>query len=213
MEFDPRHYARYRLDEEALEAWRQHSCLTRVSKAQREAFYDAAKPFFEEAARNLIQFHSWRQIEHASNVLFCVKSPASDAIFTLPAAYCTLLEHARPCERMFESLFQVEQDANDGRLYIAEPLADIFYLLQLLAPGCLSLVNAEYASHEVDDDGEIAWIAWRTFARALPPPTWMDIHARDSPQLVAIFGSLRWAALRRAASDSEILSSGDITFQ
>ena len=213
MELDPRYYARYRLDEEALEAWRQHSCLTKVSKAQREAFYNAARPFFEKAARNLIQFHSWRQVEHASNELFCVQSPASGTTFTLPDTYNSLLEHARPCERMFESLFKVEQDTNDGRIFVTEPLADIFHLLQLLAPGCLSLVKAEYASHEVDGDGEVAWIVWRTFARALPPPTWMDLHARDSPQLVAIFGSLRWATLRRAASDSEILAGGDITFE
>ena len=213
MELDPRHYARYRMDEEALETWRQHSCLTKVSMAQREAFYAAAKPFFEEAARNLIQFHSWHQVDHVSNVLFCVQHPTSKAVFTLPDTYSSLFEFARPCERMFESLFQIEQDINDGRLYVVEPLADIFHLLQLLAPGCLSLVKAEYASHDVDDDGEVAWITWRTFARALPPITWMDQHARDSPKLVAIFGSSRWATLRRAAADSEILASGDITFE
>ncbi|KAF8529502.1 hypothetical protein JB92DRAFT_3106721 [Gautieria morchelliformis] len=213
MELDPRHYARYRLDAEALETWRQHSCLPKVSRDLREAFYTAARPFFEQAIRNLIQYHSWRQIEHESNVLFCVQSPSSDAILALPDTCSSLFEHARPCERMFEALFQIEQDANDGRLFVAEPLADIFHLLQLLVPGCLSLVKAEYASHDVDDDGEIAWITWRTYARALPPPSWMDLHAQASSQIVAIFGSSQWAILRRAAADSEVLASGDITFE
>ena len=212
MELDPRYYARYRLDEEALETWRKHSCLTKMSKAEREVIYAAAKPFFEEAARNLVKLHSWHQIEDASNVILCLQSPTSEAVFTLPDTFSSLLEHARPCERMFESVFQIRQDPDNGQLNVAAPLTDIFHLLQLLAPGCLSLVRAEYASHEVDDDGEVAWVTWRTFARALPPAAWMDLHARDSPQLVAVFGTLRWATLRRAAADSEVLASGDITF-
>jgi len=213
MELDPRAYARYQLNEDALKIWRKHSCLSRLSRSQREDSYAAAKPLLEAVARNLVQQHSWTEVAPPTDAaLFCIQRPGSAALFTLPHAYAALFAHAQPGERMFDALFDVRLNPDDGRLYVAEPLADLFHLLQLLVPGCLTLVKAEYVTHEVDDDGEVAWITWRTFVRALPPADWMDLHARQSPQLVDVVGESRWATLRRAAADLEVLAGGDITF-
>ena len=211
MEPTTRIYGRYHFAESALETWRQHACLPKLSPAQREASYAAATPLLAGAAHTLQHLHAWRAVEPPSAaVLFCIEAPrAPAAVFTLPTAHRALFEHAAACARMCDAVFDVRAHADD-RPHVAEPLADVFHLLQLLAPGCLTLVQAEYAAHDVDDDGDVAWITWRTYERALPPAPWMDLYAR---QLTGVFGESRWATLRRAVADSEVLTSGDLTFR
>ncbi|KAF8527842.1 hypothetical protein BU17DRAFT_81087 [Hysterangium stoloniferum] len=213
IELDGRQFARYRIDEETLEAWRTHACLPKTPPSRRSAFYEAAKPFFVQAARFLVEQHAWQVAEDAlDSGLFSIHPPGKpDTQFTLPNAFTTLFQYPRPCERMFDALFQVSIDL-DGNLFVAEPLTDIFHLLQLLAPGCFALVKAHYVSHEVDDEGEVAFITWRTESRALPNPSWMDNHAQHSLGIVDIFGRDRWAMLRRAAADFQVIFSGDVTF-
>lgn len=213
MELDTRHYARYNLTDDALETWRKHACLPRLSLAQRRAAYAAAVPLLAAAANALVQHHAWRPAPTDPAELFNIRHPSSDTPFlALPLSLDALFAHAAPCMRMFEGVFAVHLDPSDGRLSVAQPLTDIFHLLQLLVPGCFALVRAEYVTHEVDDEGEVGCITWLTHSYALPPTTWMNLHTQQSPQLVAVFGETRWAALRRASTDSEVLSSSDITF-
>ncbi|KIJ45470.1 hypothetical protein M422DRAFT_778713 [Sphaerobolus stellatus SS14] len=210
MELDNRLYVRYLLELAALDDWRRHCCFPRLSSARSQTIYAAAIPLLCHVTSILVTQYAWRPLETPPDSLFRIQHPHNSSVeFILPSQMATLFQSPRPCERMFEALFAARIDPVSHKLLIAHPLFDLFRLLQLLMPGCFLVIDAEYISHDVDDDGEVSMIRWTNFSRALPPPEWLDAY---SSVLLDIFGQERLALLRRAAAETSVLTSHDITF-
>lgn len=213
MDLDNRYYVRYLLEEPVIENWRRQLCLSKLASSRREAIYAAALPFFAHVAHVLVEHFAWITLHPSPDVAFHVQNSHDPTVeFLLPIKFDALLEKPRSWERMFEALFAARFDPVTHSLQIQEPLLDVFRLCQLLMPGSFMVVDAEYVSHDVDDEGEVCMMRWKNSSSALPPLEWIDHQATHSKAIVEVFGQDRWAALRRAAVDSSFLISNDITF-
>lgn len=123
-------------------------------------------------------------------------SQGRDVQLNLPLSFASFLDGAKHevWNRMFQYswLFNARrQNRNNQTLFIDSltPISDIFYLLQVLAPGMLVIVRVD----EFDDMGE------EEIARALPSVEWVRGHESD---LLEVLGSeQRYQSLVAAAGD------------
>ena len=82
------------------------------------------------------------------------------------------------------------------------PIADMFYMLQCIAPGMLSIVLpgelevGDYVADDIDDYSECETV------RALPQKTWVDEHEETLVHVLG--GEERFAALAAAAESVTI---------
>ena len=90
----------------------------------------------------------------------------------LPLSFASFLDGAKNkmWSQMFQNdcLFNARRQHGSHTLFIDSltPISDIFYLLQILAPGMLLIVRMD----EIDEVGE------EETARALPPAEWVKDH-------------------------------------
>jgi len=132
-----------------------------------------------EKKRELVDVHSWSGQPEDDATLFILNGTVSwcgrdrDVQVRLPLSFASFLDKAKNemWRRMFQDscLFDARRQNKDSHTLFVDsltPISDIFYLLQILAPGMLLIVRMD----EIDDFGE------EETARALPSAQWVKDH-------------------------------------
>jgi hypothetical protein len=185
--------------------WADRTGLTNLNDAELEAAYSRAKEVLMEKKRELVDVHNWSvQPEDDSNTtLFSLTGKIvnsygryRDVQLRLPLSFASFLDEAKNemWTRMFENsqLFDAKrQNKENSTLFIDSltSISDVFYLLQILAPGMLLIIRVD----EIDEAGEIET------ARALPSAEWVKDHESI---LQHVLGSeQRYQSLAAVAAD------------
>ncbi|KIJ32171.1 hypothetical protein M422DRAFT_53042 [Sphaerobolus stellatus SS14] len=154
--------------------WTEHTGLHAMSDSELDAAYQRASKFIKDRVKILIKEHKWRDIEFGTRLLLLSYSKGYINRLTLPQSFSTFLDVSQftDYQTQFENAFEARKSSPSGNdLYIHGPsaLADIFYILQCIAPGMLVLTCR---SDEEDEIGEKEWV------RGLPRDTWVENNAQ-----------------------------------
>ncbi|KIM38643.1 hypothetical protein M413DRAFT_29893 [Hebeloma cylindrosporum] len=156
------------------------------SDSEREMAYIRSRVYLKAEMEKLINNHGWvlktngaEDWFHVSKATFNQRT--SSPSLRVPLEFSSLLpNHLKSALHLFHPV--VERISSDKiKLYVTEdppPLATIFYILQVVAPGFVAIVY----NHPYDHLGEMNW------SYVLPQPSWLEEH-RD--MLVDILGSHR----------------------
>ncbi|KAF8332510.1 hypothetical protein F5887DRAFT_996687 [Amanita rubescens] len=182
-------------------SWAHQTGLSFLDDAELEDAYRRAHGFLRKKEKELVDIHGWSGQGEDNDIdtivfLHGEISQGRDAQLRLPLSFTSFLdgEKHEVWNQMFRHsrLFDARRQNRDNHTLFIDsltPISDIFYLLQVLAPGMLVIVRVD----EFDDIGE------KETARALPSAEWVRGHETD---LLEVLGSeQRYQSLVAAACD------------
>jgi len=186
---------------EAIAIWADRKNMRFLSDAQREDSYLRAAPFLLEQMKALIE-KGWTRKSDKPNddgILFDLTYYNEEKL-TLPSTFNAFLDASK--EDTWRKIFTnswaflaawKEDDENDLFVDSSPPLCNIFYLLQVLAPGMLVIRRG------VIDD-----VSLRAVSRALPRKSWIEEHHNSLEEIIGSTGAMK--ALLIAAEDQNAIA-------
>jgi len=167
-------------DPSGISTWSARTGLNVFSDAEREAAYGRARSFFLEQMEELVTTTEWKATDimdiDGVPLLFHLTRTSrqrSSGGLALPLSSSSFLDRSQMemWRKVVENgaIFDAKRlNRNSSTLFIdsLRPLANIFYLLQVLAPGMFLIWRID----EIDDFGE------QETSRALPDQVWIEDH-------------------------------------
>lgn len=209
-------YVHINPETQQLRSWRKHMSLPpHPDQLSAEDLFARATPYLENIFGGLIA-RGWTEMPCPQGVLWAVRPPGSSLppspttptspmtlfppsfqsspprrTFSVPSSLNSLLAFKSAWQTIFHDPvhFHTTIHPMHGLILDSDPLlADIFYLFQLLLPGCFTLVKEVY--------DQSAFSTRET--RPLPPLAWMEERANV---MRVIFGDAYWDVLLRRSRD------------
>lgn len=209
-------YVRVDPDTQQLKLWRKHISLpTHPDQLSPEDLFARAYPYLENIVGGLLS-RGWTEMPCPQGVLWAIRPPGSSLppspttptspmtlfpppsssssprrTFSIPSSLNSLLTFKSAWQTIFHdpTLFHATIHPLHGLILDSDPLlADIFYFLQLLLPGCFTLVKEVYDQNAFNTRE----------TRPFPPLAWME--EREN-LMRGIFGDVYWNVLLRRSRD------------
>lgn len=183
-------------DVKNMDEWANRTRIPLTTAEALGATYARAHRWMQSLKAQLIRDYGWTEAPCADNrIIFSLETSSiwrsSVGLPAGPKLKLQLPVHASSFfspERRIQWQMVFHSDIFESVRKITPPVTDIFYLLQCLLTGILTLVFEENLPEGVH----------RT-TRGLPPAQWV---AANEARLVEIFGASHYKSLRKACSDT-----------
>lgn len=177
-------------DPDMCSFWKARTGI-KLSKDEQQAAYLRSQEFILARVDELVRSHGWMQKPCDGEVdLFLISKEICNIKFPQDSMAFFSGSRHQEWHKMFRLNFAGKrQSSDDFIISSAEPLADIFYLLQILFPGMLVLARID----EIVDVGE------HTYTRALPRIQWLEKH--EEKLITIVGGKSRFQLIMEAAGD------------
>jgi len=171
----------------AIKSW--SSRIPILSDREREAAYARARMVLKAEMETLVVNHGWLLHISQGQDWFHISRPSSQlepreraTDLRLPIKFSLFLGDNYNLNRATSAFCPVVKRLSSDKIELSisedpAPLANIFYILQIIAPGMLEITY----TYEYTASGELEW------SRVLPQPSWIQEH-RD--MLINILGNL-----------------------
>ncbi|KAF8518383.1 hypothetical protein BU17DRAFT_90976 [Hysterangium stoloniferum] len=170
-----------RFDPDGRFMWADQTGLIALNDDELDTAYERARPFILKQVYDLVIHHAWTENDSKDdNLLVWLFPPDGRMVpiweliwsFKLPTTFSEFVNCDNPGTwgRIFEHIKAKQLNGNkeDSAICEPEPLVNILYALQCIAPGLLTVVGI--TAWNDDDEKECA--------RGLPPTNWLLRHAK-----------------------------------